>query len=167
MRHNNFIISTKTLQEATGANFYRILDRDTALESTYVQLQDGERIQVFTHMRHIVISTQQAQKSIVLHDVHFVCHMCADLFTTYIWIRFEKYGQFPVEWAVYRQNPTFLAPCGSIWSSKKFGVKTNRFLIHLLKSLLYIYKIPLPIYSNNFQKKIKTFVNSPPKHVTN
>ena len=84
MRHNNFIISAKTLQGATGANFYRILDRDTALESTHVQLQDGVHIQVFTHMRHIVISTQQAQKSTVLHDVLFVCHMCADLFTTYV-----------------------------------------------------------------------------------
>ena len=121
----------------------RILDRDTVLEITHVQLQDGAQIQVFAHIWYIVIGTQQAQKSTFLHDVPFVCHMCADHFKTYVWIRFGKFGQFSVEWAFYRQNPTFLAPCGSIWSLKKFGVKINRFLIHLLKSLLYIYKIPL------------------------
>ena len=84
MRHNNSKISSQTLQGATGANFCRILDRGTALESTHVKLQDGAHIQVFAHMRYIVIGTQQAQKSTFLHDVPFVCHMCADLFTTYV-----------------------------------------------------------------------------------
>ena len=82
MRHHSSIISTQTLQGATGVIFCRILDRDTALESSHVQLQDGVHIQVFAHMRHIVVSTQQAQKSTFLHDVPFVCHMCADNFTT-------------------------------------------------------------------------------------
>ena len=139
MRLHKPIISTQTLQGATGANFCRILDRDTALESTHVQLQDGVHIQVFAHMRHIVISTQQAQKSTFLHDVPFVCHMCADNFTTSVWIRFEKYGPFSVEWAFYRQNPTFLEPCRSIWNLKIFGVKTNRFLTTLRKYLYCIY----------------------------
>ena len=84
MRHNNSKISSQTLQGATGANFCRISDRGTALESTHVKLQDDAHSQVFAHMRYIVIGTQQAQKSTFLHDVPFVCHMCADHFKTYV-----------------------------------------------------------------------------------
>ena len=101
MRHHSSIISTQTLQGATGANFCRILDRDTALESSNTKHYDGAHPQVTlcAHIRHIVMSTQQAQKSNFLHDVPFVCHMCADNFVTYVWIRFEKYWQFPVLWS--------------------------------------------------------------------
>ena len=39
---------------------------------------------VCAHIRYIVMSTQQAQKTHFLHDVPFVCHMCADHFATYV-----------------------------------------------------------------------------------
>ena len=59
----------------------------------------GAPEKVCAYTRHKMMSTQQAQKSNFSHDVPFVCHMRANHLVTYIWIRFEKYGQFPVEWA--------------------------------------------------------------------
>ena len=84
MGHQNSSFSKQTLQGATAASFYRILDRDTALESSNAELYDGAHLQVCAHITQIVMSTQQAQKSIFLHDVPFVCHMCADQFATYV-----------------------------------------------------------------------------------
>ena len=91
MLHQNPPFSSQTFQGATGMSLCRILDRDTALESSNAELYDGAHPQVCAHIRHIVMSTQQAQKSIFLHHVPFVFHMCADHFVTYVSIRFEKY----------------------------------------------------------------------------
>ena len=41
--------------------------------------------------------TQQAQQSMFSYDVPVVCHMGADHHVTHVWIKFEKYGKFPVE----------------------------------------------------------------------
>ena len=43
-----------------------------------------------------------------LYDVPFVCHMCADNYVTYTWLRFEKYGQFPVESKKFQNFRFFL-----------------------------------------------------------
>ena len=80
--HQKVPFSSQTFQGATGTSLCRILDRDTALESSNAELYDGAHPQVCAHIRHIVMSTQQAQKTHFLHDVPFVCHMCADHFAT-------------------------------------------------------------------------------------
>ena len=84
MGHQNNTTSSQTFQGATAASFCRILDREEALESSNAELYDGAHPQVCAHIRHIVMSTQQAQKTHFLHDVPFVCHMCADHFATYV-----------------------------------------------------------------------------------
>ena len=33
------------------------------------------------------------------YGVPVVCHMCADNYVAHVWLIFEKFGQFPVEWA--------------------------------------------------------------------
>ena len=77
----------------------------------------------------MMMSTQQPQKLNFLHDVPFMCHMCANDFLTYVWIQFEKYWQFLMEWAPYCQNRKFLAPCSSIWSWKMIWKKIENFEI--------------------------------------
>ena len=73
MGHQNNTISSQTFQGATAASFCRILDREEALESFNAELYDGVHPQVCGYIRHIVMSTQQAQKNIFC----MMCLLCA------------------------------------------------------------------------------------------
>ena len=49
-----------------------------------------------------------------ISDVPFVCHMYVHTWGAPGMLLTEKYGQFPFERTLARQNWTFLAPCGFI-----------------------------------------------------
>ena len=51
MGHQKVPFSSQTFQGATGASLCRILDRDTALESSNAELYDGARPQVTLYVR--------------------------------------------------------------------------------------------------------------------
>ena len=65
---------------------------------------------LYAHIRH-TSGTLILTKTMPVPDV---CHMCADTWGAYERQKIEKYRQFPFQRRVARQNPTFLAPCGSI-----------------------------------------------------
>ena len=82
--HQNLPFSRQTLKGATGTSLCRILDRDTALEPPDAELQVGAHPHTCAHTRHMMMCTQQAQKSHFSYDVPSVCHMCADTFATHV-----------------------------------------------------------------------------------